>query len=169
MARTVSKSIASATIYALNPAKPFEVDANGMPKANVEFAADGNPSPNKARILAEKYCKTKNVMVLRVEVDETKLSVNPEVFITNSEICKDGATYGREYITQTFKITTLQGFYMDEKGMHQFTDIYNGETTDNKLLNYARDLFGQTTVITAKKVVDERRFMTRERYMELAR
>ena len=170
MARKVSKSIASAIIRVLDPSKDFETDEKGMPIANVEFATDGNPSANKARILAEKYCKSKNVMVLAIEVDETKLTVSPDVFIANSEICKEGETYGREFITQTFKVTNIAGFYIDpENGMQEFDTTYDGETTENKLLNYVRDLFGQMAVITMSEVNDERRYMTREKYLSLAK
>ena len=169
MARTISKSIASATIYILDPSKEFKTDENGMPVANVTMYLDGNPSENKARIAAQKFCGSKNVMVLNIDVDETKLSVSPDVFIAHSKVCADGATYGREYITQTFKVTYIDGFYMDERGMHTFATAYNGETTQSKLLNYVRGTFGQNAVITLTTVIDERRYMARDDYMKLAK
>ena len=169
MARTVSKSIASATVYILDPMKHFETDENGMPVANVEMHLDGNPTQNKARLAAQKFCASKNVMVMRIDVDETKLNVSPDVFIAHSKICGDGATYGREYVTQTFKVTYIDGFYMNDNGMQKFSAFYSGETTANKLLNYARETYGQTAIITSKSVKDERRYMLREDYLKLAR
>ena len=169
MARTISKNISSATIFVLDPSKEFELDENGMPKPNVLFHADGIPSANRARLLAQKFCNSKNVMVVRIDVDETKLRVDPDTFIARSYICEDGKAYGREYVTQTFKITYIYGFYMDTDGMKQFSEFYSGETTDNKLLNFAREKYGQTAIITNKTVIDERRYMTRDEYLALAR
>lgn len=170
MARTVSKSLASATIYVLNPAEEFNVDENGMPIANVVFSVEGNPSQNKARILAEKYCESRNIMVLNIDVDESKLSVAPDVFIANSDICEEGKSYGREYVTQTFKITHIDGFYMDtDKGIQRFDVYLEDKTTDSKMLKFVREQYGNTACITSSVVIDERRFMTRERYLELAR
>ena len=169
MARTVTKSLASATIYVLNATKPFEVDENGIPMPNVIFTMDGNPSPNRARIAAEKHCKTKNIMIMRIDVDETKLRVDPHVFYVNSALCDEDSSYGREYVTQTFKVTYLDGFAMSDDGMTPFHVFYAGETTDNKLLNYAREIVNPSAIVTQKRIVEERRYMTRERYMELAR
>lgn len=169
MARTISKSIASATVYILDPMKEFKLDENGVPIANVIMHLDGNPSANKARIAAEKFCKSKNIMVTKIEVDETKLTVSPDVFIAHSKICKENETYGREYITQTFKVTYIDGLFMDENVMKVFNVEYNGETTQNKLLNYVRETFNQTAIITNTKVLDERRYMLREDYLKLAK
>ena len=170
MARTITKGIASATIYALDPTKKFDVDENGMPKANVVFATDGNPTSNKARLLAEKFCKSRNVMVLDVVVDETKLNVAPDVFYSNSAICLNGNTYGREYVTQTFKTTWIWGFAMGENGMESIEDCYMGVTTESKLLNYVRKNAGtQNCIITRTEIREQRRYMTRDKFMELAR
>ena len=169
MSRTVTKSIASATVYVLDPSKDFEIDANGMPVANVTFELDGNPSPNRARIQAEKVCKSKNVMVLNIEVDETKIKVDPAIFMAHSEVCKPDTAYGREYVTQTFKITNVKGFYMDvESGLTNFEFEYMGVTTDSKLLKAARDKYGMQAVVTVKNVIEERRYMTRDKYLALA-
>ena len=169
MARSVTKSLASATIYVFDPSRDFSIGEDGMPLPNRKFVCDGNPSENKARILAEKHCKSKNVMVVRIEVDETKLNVTPETFYANSEECDPDATYGREFVTQTFKITLINGFYIDTAGMHSFTVDYFGVTTDSKLLSYVREQFGQRATITHAAIVEERRYMTRERYIELAK
>lgn len=169
MARTVTKNLASATIYVLDATRAFDVDENGVPLANAIFTMDGNPSPNRARIESERRFKTKNLMVLKIEVDETKLRVSPEAFYVDSRVCEEGVSYGREYVTQTFKVTYLDGFAMGEAGMVPFHLFYAGETTDNKLLNYAREVVNSSAIVTQKRVVEERRYMPRERYMELAR
>ena len=168
MARTVSKSLASATVYVFDPSTEFELDENGMPKPNRNFKLDGNPSANVARIQAQKLYG-KNVLVCSVEVDETKLSVAPSVFIANSDICKEGESYGREYVTQTFKITEISGFYIGTEGMTKFEYEFAGETTQNKLLNMICDKYQtRNAVITSSTVKDERRYMTRDKYLELA-
>jgi hypothetical protein len=129
---------------------------------------NGNPSDNRARIQAQKLFG-KNVMVISVDVDETKLNVSPSDFIANSKVCKPNESYGREYITQTFKVTTIKGFYTDKDGMHIMNLTYSGTTTDNKLRNFACDYYDTlNVVITNTTVTDERRYMTRERYMQLA-
>lgn len=169
MARSISKKVNSATIYVLDPSKSFEVDDNGMPKANVTIEVDGAPTDNKARIIAQKECGSKNVMVLDVVIDTNKLTVSPDVFRMHSSVCVEGETYGREYVTQEFKITYIDGFYMSDEGMQPFSTTYNGVTTDSKLLNYAREVNNNTAIITNKRVETERRYMTREKYIELGK
>ena len=168
MARKVTKSVSSATIFGFDPSKDFETGEDGFPIPNVVISADGNPTDNKARLLLEKHTGNKNVMVIRIEVDETKLSVGPNVFVVNSSPCIEGETYGREYITQTFKRTYLEGFYIDGT-MHTFQLDFVGTSTPNKNLALVRTEFGVQAVITKTEVVEERRFMTREKYLELAR
>lgn len=169
MARTISKSIASATIYVLDATKPFDTDENGMPVANRSLQCDGAPSMNKARILAEKAFGTKNLMVLSIDVDETKLKVDPTTFYANSQPCVDGEVYGREFVTQTLKVTTITVFYVDGGIPKTVELVYNGETTPSKLLKFARENTSQTAVVTSSVVNEERRYMTREDYLKLAR
>ena len=170
MARTVTKSMASATVYALDATKAFETDENGMPKPNLVFNIDGNPTANRARIAAQKTAGHKNVMVVSIDVDESKVRVAPATFYANSNICKDGETYGREFVTQTFKLTKVSGFYIDDEtgNMTPYTNTYFGVTTDSKLLKAMRDSYGMTAIITAKPIIEERRYMARDKYMELA-
>lgn len=168
MARIINKTIASATIRYFIPSKPFEVDENGMPKPNETLFVDGNPSQNKARILGEKAFKTKNLMVVSIEVDETKLKVDPLVFLAHSDVCEDGATYSREYVTQQFEYTRIWGFTFEDGAMKPFEMTYEGKTTANKLLNYVREKYSQAAVITNSEVCTERRYMTRAKYLELA-
>ncbi len=170
MARTVTKSLASATVYALDATQPFTTGANGMPEPNLVFNIDGNPTSNRARIAAQKAAGHKNVMVLRVDVDESKVKVSPATFYANSNLCVSGESYGREYVTQTFKVTRAKGFYIDaESGaFEQFTHNYFGVTTDSKLLKAVRDVYGMNAVISDTVIEEQRRYMSREDYMELA-
>lgn len=183
MARTVNKSVKSATIYALDANKAFECDENGMPIANVIIPADGAPNANKARLIAEKTVGHKNVMVLNVEIDAQKLTVSPIDFWNASQDCIDGETYGREYITQTFKVTAYSGFAMyPGLGMVPISGLYMGHTTQNKLLIYAKESAILTTDDGKKQTplsvvlppanvmeLERRRYMTRELYMTLAK
>ena len=169
MARSISKGIAASIIYVFDPSKHFDVGEDGMPLPNVTIACDGRPSPNKARIIAERECKSKNVMVLSIVTDETKLTISPDVFIANSTACVNGASYGHDTIVQTFKTTTVSGFYMDENGMKSFSVTYVGTTTQNKLLNFVRDEVSPNAVITRTDVMDCKRWMPKTLFMELAK
>lgn len=169
MARSISKGIAASVIHVFDPSKEFTVDSDGMPLPNVFINCDGKPSPNRARIIAERECKSKNVMVLHIVTDETKLTVAPDVFIANSTPCVDGESYGHDTIVQTFKTTTISGFYMNEEGMKSFSITYIGMTTQNKLLNYVREEVAPNAVITRTDVMDCKRWMTKAKFMELAK
>ena len=170
MARRVTKNIASAHVYALDGTKDFKVDDDGMPLPNVDFYMDGNPHPNRARMAAEKYVGHKNIMVIKVDVDETKVSVSPDRFYQYSSPCLEGISYGHDTITATFEFTTVRGFYMDAEGMHQFEEQYPGVTTDARLLNHIRELKGtQMAAITSKQITEDRRWMYKTEYLALAR
>lgn len=169
MARAIAKNTAKATIYAFDATRDFELDESGMPKANLVVFATGKPSAAKAQRLVEVKAGHKNVMVLNVEVEETALSLDSETFRRNSLPCVAGVSYGHDYVCQTFKVTKMRGFYLDaEKGLQQFEDTYNGATTPNKLLNFARSLFPNAT-ITNTVVEEEKRYMLKEQYIELAK
>lgn len=169
MARAIAKNTAKAIIYAIDATQAFDVDENGMPKANVTVYATGKPSAAKAQRLVETRVGHKNVMILNIEVEETALSLDSETFRRNSLPCVAGVSYGHDCVCQTFKVTKLRGFYLDtEKGLQQFEDTYNGTTTPNKLLNFARSLFPNAT-ITNTIVEEEKRYMLKERYIELAK
>ena len=169
MARSISKGIAASVIHVFDPSKDFDIDGNGMPLPNVFINCDGKPSPNKARIIAERECKTKNIMVLDIVTDETKLTISPDVFIANSKACENGVSYGHDTIVQTFKTTTISGFYMNADGMKPFIVMYVGTTTQNKLLNFVRDEVAPNAVITRTDVMDCKRWMSKARFMELAK
>ena len=175
MARSITKKVASATIYGFNADIDFEIGDDGFPIPNVTIECDGNPTENKARILLEKKCNTKNVMLIKIEVDETKINVDPNDFYLNSSLCVDGENYDRNFVTKVFKITSVGGFYFadgknGDKQMHSFSDDYVGVTTDNKLLNYYKDVFDSSRLtITTTDIHDEKRFMLKSEYLKLAK
>lgn len=171
MARAISINDNASTIYGFTPTREITIGDDGFPMPNIIIAAPGKVSDNKARLLLEKEVKTKNVMLVRVEFDETKLSLSAEDFIINSRRVLNGESFGHDSIVREFKITEFAGWYMDEHGFHNFTDEFPGTTTTNKLLNYARDLFGPTATINpdSVNVTTEKRVMTRAKYSEIAK
>ena len=171
MARAISKKMVSATIYGFDATKEFQLDESGNPIANVVIQCDGNPSENKARILLERECGTKNVMVMNIEIDESKLNASSEDFYNHSEKCEEGVNYGREFITRIFKVTAVGGFYFDnDNKLQPFSTTYFDVTTDSKLLNWVRDVFDTNRVtITASEVIEEKRYMKRDDYFNLAK
>ena len=164
MARTISKNVATATIYVLDPNKAYTLDNNGMPIANVTIDVNGAPSRARAERIAREYCDSKNVMVMRIDVDETKLNVDPDTFILNSSVCAAGATYGREYKVQTFDVMHVTVF--DGTTLSTFT--INGNMAASRLLNYVREMTTPNAVVLNREDVQERRYMSVERYMALA-
>lgn len=171
MARSINKSIITSTIFGLDANKEFKINEDGMPIANVTIECNGKPSMVKATSLLVKACKHKNVMVLDVQTNEIKKLISAETFYANSEHCEKDAAYGREFVTQEFKITLASGFYIVDGKMQQFENIpYFGTTTDNKLLNYVRDyLETPIATITKKQVGIDRRYMSREKFEELSK
>ena len=171
MARSISINDNASTIYGFTPTRKITIGESGFPIPNVIISTPGKLSDNKARILLEKEAKTKNVMLVRVETDETKLSVSAENFVINSRRVLDGESFGHDYIVREFKITEFSGWFIDEHGFHEFSDEFPGTTTANKLLNYARELFGPTATVKpdSVKITTEKRVMTRAKYAEIAK
>lgn len=170
MARTINKSIVESTICVLDPSIKFEIDENGMPIANRFIDVSGAPSMNAARIKAQKAFG-KNVMVIEVRTDESKIQLDPKTFYGCSFEVKDGETLTRDYVSQTFKFTRIMGYASDMKtGMlAPFTLLYFGVTTDSKLHNFACESLDSSNVcIASKEVVEERRAMERNKYLKLA-
>lgn len=173
MARSINTLSAAATIYGIDPSKELKFDETGMPMPNVVIKANGNPSETRAFNLLAQHCKSKNVMVHHIDVDTNKLKVPSDVFLTHSKVCEKNVTYGHDYVVQTFKKSVLTGFYKDAKGkMHQFEEAYYVVTTVmNKLLNLVKDAHEDATfvMITKTDVVEEKRYMTKEEFMDLAK
>lgn len=174
--RAITKAIGFSTVHALNADIPFSVDENGMPVANMIFNVNGTCSESKALRIATKQAKdangnpTKNVMIIKVDTcNGPKISLDANVFLAHSEICQDNVTYGHEYITREFNATSITVMYIDNNGMHNDTLIYDGITTANKLLNYARKSTNcQNCVITKTENIVERRYMSNAKFEELA-
>ena len=167
--RKISKGIATSIINIIDPNKDMSFDENGFPLPNVTMEVSGTPSMNKARILAQREFG-RNVMVVSVDTDESKLTLDSETFYAHSSKCENGATYGHDMVTLTFKVTQAQGFAMTSEGMKPFDFEMVGTTTANKLHNAVCDATGSTNVIiTTTNVVEERRYMSREQYVELAK
>ena len=169
MGRTINKNMSSSTVYAIDANKPIEQDENGVIVANMVFQVEGVCSENKARIRAEKLAGHKNVMIMFVDVDETKLTVNPDVFYYNSSPCRDGVSYGREYVTQSFTNLSVNGLYKGEDGILK-PFVYNipNEMADSRVLSYMREAYGKDAVILNIERETEKRYMLRTKYIELA-
>ena len=178
MARAITKSGFESIIYAFVVANmedthtaTIKVDAETeieIEYTNV-FVERGNKSDNAAQLACEKRFG-KNSMVVYVEKRQaSKLSLTADAFIKNSRICEEGKSYGHDFVTAEFKVTYMNVMYRDKKGMHTATLIYNGETTDSKLLNFARAATdSKMCVVKSKAVKKERRYMSRARYEMLA-
>lgn len=162
MARTIKKSLATATVN-------VAVITDSGEMVEKSFTLDGNPNESKAlRVAQKKYGF--NVMVLSVDIDESSVAIDPDVFFANSEVCNPDTSYGREYITQTFKNTIIHAMHMVDGSPKPETLVYFGVTTLRKARNFACDsLEDSNVIVTGTEVVEERRFMTREKYKELAR
>ena len=176
MARGINKSIAHSTIFALNCSIPIVMNENNSPVANMVFSMNGTPNVNVALREAIRRAKdangnpTKNVMILDIMTTTTNVQVSASDFIANSNVCQNGVSYGHEYITREFQVTVLDIMWIDKDGMHNATIYYDGKTTQNKLLNYARDYTKcQNTCILNSDVKNERRYMTNEKYASLAK
>ena len=168
--RKVTKAIASSTINVVDTNKELQFDVEGNVLPNVQINVDGIPTENRARLIAEKHCKHKNVMVLSIDVDENKLTLSAETFIMCGTVCEPNTVYGREYITQTFKFTSYNGIAIIDGKQKPISDIYIGETTPNKLLKAARENYdSDKVIITNTQVVESRYYLKREKYLELAK
>ena len=177
MARAISKSGVESIIYVL--VVDHMVNFENMPTVHVGdddieytdvLTTHGRKSENSAQIMAEKKFG-KNSMVMHVVYKESaKLSLSADMFLANSEICEDGKSYGHETVTAEFKITYISAMWRDKSGLHEEVLIFNGTTTDSKLLNYAREVtHSKLCVVKNKAIITERRWMSRAKYENLAR
>lgn len=170
MARSVSKQLVTSTILGLDPTQPYEVDDNKMPLPNLTVDVDGKPSDRAALITLQKAAGHKNVMHIRTECDIAKVALPAHIFLSFSEPCVAGATYGREYVTQVVKIPLLKGFAMTEVGMVPFCLVFpDGPAAESKYRKFvAEQLDTHNLTITDVTVVESRRFMTRDAYADIA-
>lgn len=174
MARAISKGGFNTKAYIYNVdnmdnEKTATIDDEEIVYTDI-LTMRGRKSENAAQINAEKTFKSKNVMVCKVVyVQSAKLTLSASDFIKYSEPCVEGASYGHEFITAQFKVTIMSVMYRNKNGMHNETLYYDGETTDSKLLNFARETTkSKMCVVKSKNVVTMQRFMTRALYESLA-
>ena len=181
MARAITKTGIESIIYAfviddmeVTPEiKTTKVVDNDNNEIEIEytncFTVRGNKSDNAAQILTEKKYGKNSMVVWVAKRNASKLTLNADAFIRNSKVCEENQSYGHDYVTAEFKVTYLSVMYKDKDGMHNTYLIYNGETTDSKLINFARSATNsKMCVIKAKEVRTERRYMSRACYENLA-
>lgn len=176
MARTISKNVTTSTIFAFNPDKPYELDSNDMPLPNVTFDKNGNVTLERAQRLAETFCKSKNVMAMYVETSVRKSVVSPEKFFMESEVCKDGVSYGHDCIVQEFVFTVGDGFAITKNGMVKLNwrenpeIMYFGKTTTSKYINFLREVLDTKSVtVTKLHHAKVKQWMSKEKYEEISR
>lgn len=181
MARAITKTGTESIIYAfviddmdtLPDTKTTKVVDDDNNEIEIEythcFIVRGNKSDNAAQILTEKKYGKNSMVVYVAKRNASKLTLDADTFIRYSKKCEEGKSYGHDYVTSEFKVTYVAIKYRAKDGMHDDVLIYNGETTDSKLLNFARAYTKSKMCIIKNKVVDtERRYMTRAQYEELA-
>ena len=170
MARAITKSLASSIVFGLDANKEFDMTDDGAIIPNVTVQCDGVPSETKALNLLAKKVGHRNVMVLNVQTDETKLSLSAAGFLMNSMVCKENEVYGHDFVTQTVKITVYNGFAVVDGKPQPFIGEWIGETTKAKVLKAERDARNsRNVVVTSMQVKEERRYMSRELYLKLAK
>ena len=174
MARAISKGGFNTKAYVyvvdnMDNEKTVSIDDEDIIYTDI-LTMRGRKSENACQINAEKTFKTKNVMVCKVTYEQSaKLTLSASDFIKYSEVCVDGTSYGHEFVTAQFKVTILSVMYRDKNGMHTDTIYYDGETTDSKLLNFARETTkSKMCVVKSKVVATMQRYMTRALYEQLA-
>lgn len=163
MARTIKKAIIESIITVAY------IDENDEYKEG-QIPVKGRPTENRALIIAQKKYG-KNAMVLDIETDETSISISPVAFLAHSEVCEEGETYGREFVTQTFEITSFNVKYRTKAGMMETTLFYDGKTTVSKLRNFAIEKLDTKNVLVLPNTIEvtqERRYMTKSAYLQLA-
>lgn len=178
MARGTNKKMAKSIINALNADIAFTMNKEtNTPNPNLILNVNGrfNIASALTYIKKNKLAKNKsgvptnNVMVLSVDVIETNKKMSARKFYDNSDLCVSGTSYGHDTVTREFKITYATVMYIDENGFHTTEIQYFGITTDNKLLNYAKsEVNCNNASITKTNIVTETRWMTIEKYNELA-
>lgn len=174
MARSITKVGSESVIYAFvvenmgESLSTINVDGTDIEYTDI-LVVRGNKSYNSAQILCEKQFG-KNSMVVHLEKrNASKLTLSASKFIAHSHVCEADTSYGHDYITAEFKVTVINVMYRDASGMHSTSLIYAGETTDSKLINFAREeTHSKMCVVKSKFVKVERRYMSRDKYELLA-
>lgn len=139
-----------------------------MVEETIEVA--GNKSEVAIKNAIRKKLNTQNFFLKHYETkatgDEQTLSVDGVVFYDNSEPCIDGESYDRSFVTSTFKITHVA--YMSASGIHECKIIDNvSEAKARRTI--AKDINDDNILITGLIVKDERRYMPKDKFIELAK
>ena len=174
MARATNVIVKSSTILALDMKKSFKRDENNKPIANLIFTVNGTPNMASAQRKACELVKHKNVMIIGIIKNENEtFTLSADVFIANSKVCEPNVSYGHDFVTREFSVTQVDATYIDDNfEIITETIVYNGKTTTNKLLNFAREYFNNNNVVIDESTIvvkNEKRYMSKDTYMELGR
>ena len=164
MARAITKTFSSSKTKAV--IKYFD---NGEIKERT-FEIDGNKSERAISAHVFSVLKTRNFMLVsheNVESDnETTYTISADSFMSHSEPCEEGKSYGHNTITATFK-KTIVTYYTADMTEHEYT--YIGVTTDSKLRNAIITRIGDSNILVGKKrIVEERRYMSKDDFIKYA-
>ena len=165
--------MARATNVALSKTyvKGMYVNGDGE-KSPFSFEFDGIVKEARARILLKKKLGTSNFFMFPLAYDTSKVSLDAETFFENSLVCYDGVSYDRGYAVQTLKITTLKVEIFDLTKITEDTEVHFferlGEYTETRNRKFLEDAIGHPNFIFTTTVREEKRYMTKEKYMELA-
>ena len=148
------------------------VDVTFMNEGNMErktFTQAGRKSEKAMSVYVRKLLGTQNFLMQNLNVvegdDEKSYSMSNELFIANSDICDADTSYGREFVTATVK--TSRFTVLAEDGMK--TVELAGTTTENKARKFIGDVLGTTNfLLTSTEISESRRYMTKDKFMELA-
>ena len=162
MARAITKTFGSSKTKAV--IKYFD---SGEIKERI-FEIDGNKSERAISAYVFTKLKTRNFMLVSHEnitgEDETTYTMSADSFVSHSEPCEDGKTYGHDTITATFKKTVVT-YYTADMTEHQYT--YVGVTTDSKLRNAIISRIGDSNILVGNKsIIEERRYMSKDDFMK---
>ncbi len=164
MARAITKQFnGSQTIVTV-----VRIDNGNM--VEEQIVLNGSKSDRAAQAALKAAFKTSNFMVKNIErkqsEDAKTYSVDAYDFYLNADFCKSSATYGRDTVTATLKLTVAK--YVNVN-MEENEYTYFGTTTDNKLRNAIISEIGDANILVTKKAIDEvRMWMSKEAFIELA-
>ena len=171
MARKITKTFENTTTnVTYKVLEPCEDGIKRLSEHTITLA--GSKSDKSARIELEKTLNTKNFMLVAVDAptrsgDGFTYEMDAQTFINNSNVCEDGISYPREYVTATFKVDSVAYYTLD--GTLRFVEIEH--TTERKQRAAVAEMLGENVEFIidpdATMVFDIRRYMTREDFMQI--
>lgn len=162
MARNISKSVFTSSITCMG------IGSDGK-LCEHTFTITGKASDNKALLESQKRFGN-NVMVTNITHEGIKVTVDNETFYANSAPCIESESYGHDCIVQSFKTTRFVALHMVDGKMESVELHYYGTTTERKLRNAAVEtLQDKNVLISDVQVIEEKRYMTKEKYQTLAK